>query len=58
MNHLDELKKVHCLRGATYSTHEVIDLIGWAAAEIDRLRTKLKNATDEISNLRYQGATE
>jgi hypothetical protein len=35
---LEELRKVHELRGDTYSSYEVIGVIGRAADEIDRLR--------------------
>jgi hypothetical protein len=38
---LTELQKFHRLRGDTYSSDEVLDLVGWAAAEIDRLRGEL-----------------
>jgi hypothetical protein len=39
---LTELQKVHKLRGDTYSSAEVWDLVGWAAAEIERLRAVLE----------------
>ena len=35
-----ELKKVYALRGDTYSSYEVIAMIGWAIDEIQQLRRR------------------
>jgi hypothetical protein len=35
---LTEMRKVYALRGDTYSSMEVVNLVGWGAEEIDRLR--------------------
>jgi hypothetical protein len=40
---LDELRKVQRLRGDTYSSYEIVGLIGRAADEIELLLEKLKN---------------
>ena len=43
---LSELQKVLRLCGATYSSDEVLDLVGWAAAEIGRLRAALETIAE------------
>ncbi len=44
MSILDELEKLHRLRGDTYSSAEVIDLVGRGATEIRQMRAGLDAA--------------
>ena len=39
-DNLERLHQVYRLRGDTFSSMEVIDLAGWAAAEIETLRAE------------------
>lgn len=55
MDHLDELEKLYRLRGDTYSASEAVNLIGWAAAEISRLRSYIWSLDGKIVGTRADG---
>lgn len=46
---VDEARRIVALRGDTYSSYEVLGVLGRSAAEIERLRSLLKECADDLA---------
>ena len=55
---LEELRKAQRLRGDTYSSYEVVGLVGQAADEIERLREALRDTRKRLRGAGMLGSDE